>query len=233
MKRWLTFLLFAFCCQTAHAQAIQSKACARNVGVSLGAGYVLPCTFDHQPIAGDLLVIPAIGICTVTCALPFTDSCGNTWQEAIVVPYYNGSTLWYALNAKPNCTPTINFITGGVWEAFLAEYPPATVLDSVSSNTYAGQNLDVAPGGSNDESWTWLETLQSGDLIIAWEFSGNDLNTLYAPTPGFGYTLLGAQYGDFMFESAWASGPGYYFPNVKWNNGGAHWTMGAAAFKMR
>jgi hypothetical protein len=231
MKRLIILSLFALYCQTSNAQAIQSKACARNVGVSLGAGYVLPCTFDKPLTIGSTFGYIAVGACTITCT-PVSDTQGNKLTVALTVDYYNGSQLVYGLNAKGG-PDTIDFVPGGTWEAFLFEIPPSTGLDAVSSNTYAGQNLDNTPGQSSDESWTWLEISQSGDVIIAWGFSGNDLNTLYTPTPGFGYSLGSAQYGDFMFEDAWASGPGYYFPNVKWNNGGAHWTMGAAAFKMR
>jgi hypothetical protein len=235
MKRSLILFALLLCAGTANAQSIQSKACDRQefvTPITRGGGYVKPCTFNKPVTAHALIVAPGVGTCVSGNCNPVTDSQGNVWQIAITCPYYGGVGLWYALDAKPGPT-TVNFGTNAVWQAFIGEYPPSSGLDAATCNTYAGQNLDIAPGGSNDESWTWLETSQSGDLIIAWEESGVDLNSLYSPTPGFGFTLRGVQYGDFMFEDIWASGPGYYFPNMKWENAAAHWVMGAAAFKMQ
>ena len=215
----------------AFGQAIQHKACQRNILVPFATGYLLPCQFDKPVKQGDMLVQIVLGANNIGGhASP--DTLENVWQEAGVVPYYNGSALFYALDAKGGID-AVEFPVNGPWEGFIAEYPPSTGLDGFAFNTYFGNNLDQPPGSGNDVGWTYpIETSQSGELLIGWEMNGTMINSLFFPTPGPGFTIRDYEYGNFMFEDAWTGAPGLYIASVEWNVYG-HWTMGMAAFKMK
>lgn len=235
MKRLLFLLLFALFPIQSHAQAIQSTACL----IDSATGLCAPVHLDRPFTKGNTGVV--VGFAGCDFSLPWTeivacnsitDSCGNTWQHAINVEYYGYSPLWYALDLK-GCDATIYFAPHTNRLAVVAEYPPSSGLDAIGQNTYARLNLDAAPGESNDVGWAGpIETQQSGELLIAWGFSGafNECCSLVGPGPNF--TIRQFMEGSFVLEDSWTGGPGLYIASVHWP-GYAHWTLGVAAFKMK
>lgn len=160
------------------------------------------------------------------------DSQGNSWQLAVTVDFYNGSPLLYALDVKGG-EDTVSFGQNGAWLAIITEYPPASGLDAATTNTYAQQNLDVVPGGSNDMGWAGpIETKESGELLIAWGFNGAIDPCCGVMQAGPGFTVRGIAEGGFMLEDSWTGGPGLYIASVHWPSY-AHWTLGIAAFRMK
>jgi hypothetical protein len=213
----------------------QFKACERGSN-----GFALPCQFDSPVTPGDLIVVVGWGGCNPL--LPFPGNCnavsdtqGNAWKTAMIVPFFNGVPLWYALDAVGG-TDTINFATNAVWMAIIAEYPPSSGLDDANYGTYALNNPNGDPnGGSSDWGLTMpVIASQQGDLLIAWNFNGAapSPDGPWKPTPGPNFTIRKYMYGSFMIEDSPAGVPGLYMASAQWNTY-AHWVMGVAAFKMK
>jgi hypothetical protein len=219
----------------AHApiQPVQVKAC--EVAANW---YTLPCTFDAPVTAGDLIVVVAgMGCFNYNCN-SVSDSQGNVWKVAVVVPYWNGEPLWYALNAKGG-TDTISFAPGTGQIAIVAEYPPAIALENANQGTYAFQYINGARSfsdGTSDIGYTLpVETSESCELLIAWGSSGSGqpgtIHGTHVPSAGPGFTVRESSYGAMGLEDMTTSAPGLYMGTMGWNTYG-HWLMGVAAFKM-
>lgn len=235
MRRLLIFAVLSLA-PTAHAQAIQSKACS----IDAATGRCAPVHLDKPFTQGNTGIIVGFEGCDFSLPWPevvacnsISDNCGNVWIHAINVEYYGYSPLWYALDLK-GCDATIRFAPHTNRMAIVAEYPPSSGLDAVGQNNYASLNLDAAPGESNDLGWAGpLETQESSELLIAWGFNGAHYPCCGVIAPGPGFTIRQSMEGGaFMLEDSLTNVPGLYIASVHWP-GYAHWTLGVAAFKMR
>jgi hypothetical protein len=210
---------------------LQVKPCQQ---VSLNV--IGSCSFDNPIIAGDLVVVAAIGSCNATTCNTISDSQGNTWQTALTLQYYNGQPLWYT-TAKAG-SETIFFAPGAVWAAIIAEYPSTTGLDDANDGYYGPQNLhpNGAPGSSDIDWARPVEAQESCELLIGWSDSGiPDLahfqDALTQPTAGPNFTIRAQEYGWLTLEDETTTIPGLYIATLSWNSYG-HWMQGGALFKM-
>jgi hypothetical protein len=223
---------------------IQSKACEH---ISLTSwDWIGPCMPDKPLTPGNMAIVVGGMGCNASGCDSVSDSQGNAWHVALVVPNWNGIPLWYALNVKGG-PDTIYFASGTMQVAIFAEYTPTQGLDSLIENgvkfdavnygTYSQQNLHgIRQGDSSDTGWTLpVETTESCELLISWGTSGaGDLSSLHGtlkPSAGPSFTVRDYEYGAIGLEDAITTTPGLYIGTMSWN-GYAHWDMGVAAFKM-
>jgi len=208
---------------------LQVKACP-------GGG--LPCSFDNPTTPGSLFVLPETGGCSaaLNSCNTITDSQGNSWKPAIVVPNYNGIPLQYALNTAGGAE-TVYFAPGTGWVSIIAEYPPSTGLEKASFGTYTTHNatLGAQNGGSYDTGWTSpVETEEPCELLISWSYNTENVQpgpvVPYVATAGPNFTVRATSLGSLALEDSTSTIPGVYIGSLNWNVS-AHWDEGLAAFK--
>jgi hypothetical protein len=234
MRHALKLLLFFLFALPTPAQVVQSKVCPYDL-VTL---YAQPCTFDNPVTPGDLLVVVTLGGCNPAgyyeCNT-VSDSQQNAWKIAVIVPFYNGVPLYYALDVAGG-VDTVLFAPNADRMAIIAEYPPSSGLDDANYGTYQGQNPNGdAQGQSSDFGSTKVvNTSQSGDLLITWGWSGGP--PFYPGPCGItespGYTFRGCTNPGLVLEDGVSEIPGIYIGTIHWG-GYAHWVEGVAAFKMK
>ncbi len=198
-----------------------------------------PCQFDNPVTAGSLLISPGDGGCEDFSCRYVSDSQTNGWTFAL-------SGLSYALNAKPGLT-TVFFTSGTRWNN-IAEYPPSTGLEGVSSATYSDAGLTPAGVEIHDSAgWTGvhtpgqtglhpLETHEPCELLISWALAGQNFVGPVPVIAGPGFTMrtnnpFPNNSGSIAFEDATATVPGYQFASMRWRYPNA-WEERIAAFKM-
>lgn len=199
--------------------------------VKLCPGGSQPCAFDKPLTEGSLRAIVEMGTCTALGCNTVSDSQNNIWKVAAIAPNYNGTALQYSIGG-PAGQDTVFFTSGTGWLAIIAEYPPATALDSVSTGTYSFDNkLAGDPnGGSSDVNWAHpLLLTEPCELVIGWAFHGS-FGGPWIATAGPGFTMRAQVDGALALEDSVALTPGVIVASMTWNDY-AHWDMGSAAFK--
>ena len=198
-------------------------------------GYVdqSKCVFPKPTLPGNLLIFIIDEGCGNNTCNSVGDTQRNVFGEPVIVPYDNGTNLYYALRTKGGPDGIVLGPNVGS-SAILFEYPPALNFEGGAMGNYFVSNaaLGVPNGSSNDLGWTTpVEATASGDLIISWGKSNTHPNQGAAPVPGPFFKIEADVGESFAAEDMTGAGPGLYIGTMGWNVY-SHWTLGVAVFKM-